>query len=205
MNEKLERIITDAKSCGSVGITSGAEAGVSCGRKSSPRNTNQVLRFAIVGLDLLGRQNLRIDYRHRRLEIGGSITKTETVPFELRQEAGGTYIVIPLDAGGEKLRMLFDTGTKDLMLLQSHLRGGLSKLRLTATAINVNAGGEDRIVEVELASVTIGPLVRKRQKAYIWSASDGSDRAFDGLLGPAVFQPALVQVDFERREIAFGY
>jgi predicted aspartyl protease len=160
---------------------------------------------AIVGLDLLGRQNFSIDYRHQRLEFGGSITEAETLPFEMGQEADGTYIVIAVETDGEKMRMLFDTGTKDLMLFQSHLRGGLRKLRPRGAELNVNAGGEDRIFEVELVSLSIGAVTLKRQKAYIWAASGGRDKAFDGLLGAVALKPARVQFDFERRIIAFGH
>ena len=57
---------------------------------------------AVVGLDLLGRQNFSLDYRRKKL-VFGTNTNAAAIAFQMKHEAGGIYILIPLDSAGEKL------------------------------------------------------------------------------------------------------
>ncbi len=51
-----------------------------------------------------------------------------SIPFETRKKAGGTYVLITLQSNAERLQMLLDTGTNDIMLFKPRLRGGLQQL-----------------------------------------------------------------------------
>ncbi len=135
---------------------------------------------AVVGLDLLGMQNFSLDYRRKKIVFGTTTDAARAIAFETKHEAGGTYILIPLESGGEKLQMLLDTGTKDLMLFQRRLSGSLKQLRIHREDFNLNAGGKDSLAEVELESVTVGPLSRERKKAYVWTTPERNLRNFDG-------------------------
>lgn len=157
---------------------------------------------AIIGLDLLSRQNFSIDYRHKKLDFAYRPTGAGVIPFEIRQEAGGTYILIALESGSERLQILLDTGTRDLMLFARRLRGSLQQLRPRAQDFNLNAAGEDRLTEVEMPSVSLGPLSRRKQKAYVWATPEDQLRGFDGLLGPTAFGAVVVGFDFDRHVIS---
>jgi aspartyl protease len=159
---------------------------------------------AIIGLDLLARRNFTLDYRHRRLEFGGSINGAAAIPFEIGHEAGGIYVLVRVDSEGQRLRVLLDTGTKDLMLFPDRLRGNLNALRVRGRESNLNVGGNDQLSIVELASVSMGPFQRKRQKAFLWATANDRASLFDGLLGPKAFGASVVQFDFDRKVIAFG-
>jgi predicted aspartyl protease len=157
---------------------------------------------AVIGLDLLAKQNFSLDYRRKRVDFGKSASVIGAVAFETKHEAGGTYILIPLESGGEKLDVLLDTGTRDLMLFEGRLRGSLRQLRTRAREFTLNAGGQDRITEVEMQSVNVGQLCRRKQKAYVWATPEDQLRSFDGLLGPAAFGAAVVGFDFDRHLIS---
>jgi hypothetical protein len=158
---------------------------------------------AVIGLDLLAKRNFTLDYRRKKLVFDSGAVGAVAIAFETAHEAGGTYILIPLESGGEKLQMLLDTGTKDLMLFQRKLKGALHQLRACRRDFNLNAGGQDRLVEIELRSVDVGPLRRLKQKAYVWSTSEDQLRSFDGLLGPAALGTTIVGFDFDRHTVSF--
>lgn len=158
---------------------------------------------AVIGLDLLAKQNFSIDYRRKSVNFGKRATVIGAIAFETKQEGGGRYILIPLESGGERIEVLLDTGTKDLMLFEPRLRGGLRHLPSRAQDSNLNAGGQDHLTEVELQSVNVGRLYRTKQKAYVWATPEGQLRSFDGLLGPAAFGVAVVGFDFDRHVISF--
>jgi predicted aspartyl protease len=157
---------------------------------------------AVIGLDFLAQQNFSLDYRHKKLSVGEGTVSSEAITFEIEHEGGGTYILIPMECGGERLRILLDTGTKDLMLFKGRLRGGLQRLRTRAEDFNLNAGGQDQLAEVEIESVRAGPLWRERQKAYVWGIPEEQFRSMDGLLGPAALGIAVVRFDFNRHTVS---
>ena len=157
---------------------------------------------AVIGLDLLGRQNFTIDYARRKLEFHASRFPMGAIAFEMKHEAGGAYIVVPMESGGERFEMLLDTGTKDLMLFAGRLRSGLQRLRVRGQDLNLNAGGRDRLERVEMELVRVGPVLRRKQPAYMWSIPNDERPRFDGLLGPAAFGATVIGFDFERHVIS---
>jgi len=157
---------------------------------------------AVIGLDLLARQNFTIDYRRKKIVFHTRGRPPGEIGFDVKHEAGGTYIVIPIESRGEKLEMLLDTGTRDLILFERRLKGGLRRLHVRGQEPNLNAGGRDRLAEVEMESVSVGPLSRRKQRAYVWSTPEDGLRSFDGLLGPAAFGASVVGFDFDRHVIS---
>jgi len=158
---------------------------------------------AVIGLDLLARQNFSLDYHRKKLVFGTDNNTAGAVAFQMKNEAGGTYILIPLESGGEKLQMLLDTGTKDLMLFQRRLGGSLKQLHIHSRDFNLNAGGKDTLAEVELQAVNVGEISRHKQKAYIWTTPERNLRNFDGLLGPTALGATGVAFDFDRHVVSF--
>jgi predicted aspartyl protease len=158
---------------------------------------------AVVGLDLLGMQNFSLDYRRKKLVFGTTPDAARAIAFQTKHEAGGTYILIPLESGGEKLQMLLDTGTKDLMLFQRRLSGSQKQLRIHRQDFNLNAGGKDSVAEVEMQSVNVGPMSRHKQEAFVWTTPERNLRNFDGLLGPTALGARAVAFDFDRHLVSF--
>ena len=91
------------------------------------------------------RQIFRYDYRRKGLDFSSNASLAGSIPFETRKEAGGTYVPITLQSNGERLQMLLDTGTNDIMLFKPCLRGGLQQLPVQGKDFNLNAGGRDSL------------------------------------------------------------
>lgn len=158
---------------------------------------------AVVGLDLLARQNFTLDYRRKKLVFNSVIDAASAVPLQINHAAGGTFIILPLESSGETLEVLLDTGTKELTLFRPRLRGALKTLPKRGHYTNVNAGGNDSAEEIEIRTVSLGRLFRQKQRALV-SATSGKDLPdLDGLLGPRCVGINTLSFDFDRHLLSF--
>ena len=152
----------------------------------------------VIGLDLLARQNFAIDYRSKKLLFGRAVQSADSATFQLKHAAGGTYVLVPMESGGEKFQMLLDTGTKDITLFRPRLKGSLRQIRLSSEDVTVNAGGSSQINKVVIPLVRLGSISRKQQDAYVWATPEAELRDFDGMLGPTALGAIAVEFDFDR-------
>jgi hypothetical protein len=154
---------------------------------------------AVIGLDLLARHNFAIDYRSKKLLFGRPVQPADSVTFQRKHAAGGTYVLVPMESGGEKFQMLLDTGTKDITLFRPRLKGSLRQIRLSSEDVTVNAGGSSQINKVVIPLVRLGSIIyRKQQDAYVWTTPEAELRDFDGMLGPTALGAIAVEFDFDR-------
>ena len=153
---------------------------------------------AVIGLDLLARQNFAIDYRSKKLLFGRAVQSADSATFQLKHAAGGAYVLVPMESGGEKFQMLLDTGTKDITLFRPRLKGSLRQIRLSSEDVTVNAGGSSQINKVVIPLVRLGSISRKQQDAYVWTTPEAELRDFDGMLGPTSLGAIAVEFDFDR-------
>lgn len=160
---------------------------------------------AVIGLDFLARRNFRIDYHHKKLVFDhqNDVVGASAIAFEIRHEAGGTYILIPLKSGSQQLQVLLDTGTKDLTLFDRRLGEMWPRLRILGKDFNITAGGRDPLVVVEMKSISLGPVFRRRQKAFVLNTSEEDLRGFDGILGPSALGVIALAFDFDRHIVSF--
>ena len=156
---------------------------------------------AVIGLDLLGRQNFAIDYRSKKLMFGIGVHEADSITFQLKHAAGGTYVLVPMESGGEKFQMLLDTGTKDITLFRPRLKGSLQQIRLRSEDVTINAGGSGKSSEIVIPLLRLGSLARSQQAAYVLTTSETDLRDFDGMLGPVAVGAIAVEFDFERNII----
>jgi hypothetical protein len=156
---------------------------------------------AVIGLDLLGRESFAIDYKTKKLLFGMAVQSADSVTFQLMHAAGGTYVLVPMESGGEKFQMLLDTGTKDITLFRPRLKGSLQQIPLRSEDVTINAGGSGKSSEIVIPSLRLGSLARSRQTAYVLTTSETDLRDFDGMLGPVALGAIAVEFDFERNII----
>lgn len=156
---------------------------------------------AVIGLDLLGRQNFTIDYRGKKILFGIAVQAADSVALRLRYAAGGTYVLVPMEGGGENFQMLLDTGSKDITLFRPRLKGSLQQIRLRSEDVTTNAGGSGKSSEIEIPSLRLGSFARSQQAAYVLTTSEADLRDFDGMLGPVAIGAVAVGFDFDRKLI----
>jgi hypothetical protein len=141
---------------------------------------------AVVGLDVLGRQDFVIDYAKHMIRLGASDVNGQAVPFELRTQAGAPYVVIPIEVNSHALWVLLDTGTDGLSLFQARLQGRLPALKKSGVGQEVNAGGAHTVQLAEVSTLRLGGKTWSNLSAVAVAVPSVSAlRDFDGMLGPA--------------------
>lgn len=158
---------------------------------------------ALVGLDLLGKQSFSIDYRAKVLSFGPPAPVDGSIRFQLAG-GGSPYLLVPVKANGQWVRLLLDTGVKNVMLFRPQLSGALRELHAVRQDNVTNAGGNDTVQEVRLASVSRGGRDFSKTPAFVWNTASSAMRDFDGMLGPAAFGTTRLDFDFEHGSLYWG-
>jgi hypothetical protein len=143
---------------------------------------------AIIGLDILGRQNFTIDYKHRRITLGLSGSARHVMPVEIRIFSGAPYWVLPLNQGGHVFRVLLDTGANHLGLFAGHAPKPV--LDLSAAAMTRSPGP---------LLLTMGDMPLKKQLGVVLDEPPGALQQIDGLLGPTALGITRIEFDWEHQ------
>ena len=153
---------------------------------------------AVIGLDVLGGTNFTVDYAKRRIFFGVSVERY-TAPFT----AGQQFITVNLRSGGRQLHLLLDTGTPQLVLFESHLRG-MDYVWSGAIGSGQNVAGNVRFGTVVLPRARIGTLEVGPQRASVVASRAGIESDLDGLMGVSCLRPRRISFDFERQLLGWS-
>jgi predicted aspartyl protease len=154
---------------------------------------------ALIGLDVLGRSSFSIDYQSKRIIFGTVELSASQVVFEARPG----YVVVRFEVQGQPLWLVVDTGTKDLILFETRVRGRLAGVRTASAKTSSNVGGESQLLEVQLPAARLGASDLGNQKAYLLATSAQAVPDFDGLLGVAALGLKRLAFDFDRQTISW--
>ncbi len=147
----------------------------------------------LLGLDVLSRQNLTIDFRDKRLLMGVKLPEDHFVPFYRH----GDLLTVFLDLPGQALRLVLDTGSANLILYDQH--GNLKKhCKFLKQTSLTGLAGEIRAAEVTFPPSALGRVRLPSQAAVLVEAAPPGAADFDGLLGIAALSATAVSLDFER-------
>lgn len=153
---------------------------------------------AIVGLDVLARVNFSIDYRAKVLRFAPAGREDLTTPLEF----AWPFATVRMTVADEQVRLLVDTGSRDLVLFKSRLPAALARPPWRGDKTVQYASGPARLVRLELRHVGLG--AHRLDKLAAWSldrALDGYPPEIDGVLGLAALGCHRVRFDFERGEL----
>jgi predicted aspartyl protease len=146
----------------------------------------------IIGLDLLRRSNLTIDFSARKIEFG----RTPACGAWSQLEPGNSLMILPVRIGGDDFRLLVDTGADRLYLFGLRLKGWMRISSIRANLVSTNLAGRTGLKQIALPSLQIG--------TYSWRNLEGlivpgpEPVACDGALGVAVLNLKRLHLDFAR-------
>jgi hypothetical protein len=149
---------------------------------------------AIVGLDLLAQSSFAVDYESRKMVFGPIEVSSLMVPFK----TAAPMVTVELRLDGQLVRLLVDTGSRDLLLFEGQLPAGLRKLPTHDVRQSFNSAATSfERKEIWLSKVQLGATDRGLQRAFLTNGGASFDQSFDGALGPASLGLKWIAFDFE--------
>ncbi len=157
---------------------------------------------AIIGLDVLGLSDFCIDYEAKKISFGrsGDPSPSLVVPFQ----AGPGPMFVRMEVQGQPLRLMVDTGAKNLVLFENRVRGRLPVLPVLGQETAANLGGVFRTRRVRLAEARLGRKEWGGLTAYFMDVLADARINFDGLLGITSLGFTRVAFDFKHQTIGLG-
>jgi predicted aspartyl protease len=153
----------------------------------------------IVGLGVLDRQTFSIDYRHRLITPGLSGNTRYVLPVEIYLREGAPYWVLPVTLGGQRFRVLLDTGANVLSLFSHHARAHLADAA-NGSIDPARVTGETETRALTPSLMVMGDASFQRQLAVEMVNPPGTEYPeIDGVLGPTAVGITRVEFDWEHK------
>jgi predicted aspartyl protease len=156
---------------------------------------------AIVGLDVLARTNFSIDYRTRVLKFAPAGREDAAAPLDVVWP----FVTVTMTIEGEKVRLLVDTGSSDLVLFKTRMPATLSRAPWRGDKTVQYASGSARLRRLDLRNVGLGTHVWDELPAWALDrVPHGYPPSIDGILGVMALGCQRVRFDFERNELGWS-
>lgn len=150
---------------------------------------------ATVGMDILGRLGFSVDYRKRTITFGTPSSTGRT----LLLEPDFPVPVVRLKIDGESVRLMVDSGGRDLVLFEDRLsRRVRSNLRSIGAGSLSHGGGRSAARAVQVEHLEIHADRRATRTAFLIRVSADSYPGLDGVIGATALGGRRVHFDFPR-------
>jgi len=152
---------------------------------------------ALVGLDVLGNSNLRINYERKVLAFSDTITDSpNTADFE----RGPPLVVLSMTMNRKLMRVVFDTGSFGLVLFENKVGKDLPGLLEPVGSFH-GVGGEMDMRRIEVDDASVGNSRLQARHAFV--AKGPRQAPVDGLLGPSGLGAREISLDFKHGQFAW--
>jgi predicted aspartyl protease len=153
---------------------------------------------AVIGLDLVPRQNIAIDYKRRKIVLGLERTALHESPAEIYTFEDAPYWVVTLNLGGRDFRVLLDTGADALGLFNRDVtRSFLDRRRKTPVAV---ISTDPRTIQsLQPQAVAIGDTQWDGQTVVVLPEPPGEFQKIDGVMGPRALRIARLELDWAHK------
>lgn len=154
---------------------------------------------AVLGFDVLGPRPFTIDFANRRIRFAPE----SSAPPSSASNSRLRCLIVDADIQGRPLRLLVDTGARDLILFKKDPRGRFPGLRIIGEENTHNLGGNTRLRQVALPPIRLGDAEFANLRTYLMDAPASEASNFDGLLGITFLGARLLSIDFERNRLTW--
>jgi len=157
---------------------------------------------ALIGLDIMGRQDFSIDFAASCLQFD-----LPARPADIWSDMmeGNSIAVVEMEFNGVPLRLMVDTGLKHVILFESRVPGMFARNRIQSEKVSSNIGGAVKLKQVDppIARLAHAPLAV--ESVFLLETPEDLSLEIDGLLGVAALKPMRVDFNFERRAIGWKW
>jgi predicted aspartyl protease len=159
---------------------------------------------AIIGLDVLGSSDFCINYEAKKISFGRSGDPSPSPELVVPFQTGPGSVFVKMEVQGQPLRLMVDTGAKNLMLFGNRVRGRLAALPVLGQETTATLGGAFRTRRVQLAEARLGRREMGNLTAYFMDILSDARVDFDGLLGISSLGFTRIAFDFKHQTIGLG-
>jgi predicted aspartyl protease len=162
------------------------------------------LRFrvdALIGMELLKRKPLTIDYSCRKIRFGPVVHSD----FFQRVNPRVPFILFYLSVqGGRPLRLMLDTGAEDLILYRHKVEGEVPVSPSTVTkAIWGGMGRPFKMRQVILSDARLKETVWEHLPAFLLDTPENAEGFLDGIVGPSALELKTLSFDFQQGVVSW--
>jgi len=154
---------------------------------------------AVLGLDVLRRGRLTIDYARRRVRFGS--TEASACSAELATVSPALIVVV--EVGGRRARLMVDTGAPRTLLYSDPDGPRLPIARVLGMRNARGFGGDALVHDVEIGPLRLGTTEWDRVAGLLATAAETPPDGTDGVLAPASLSLRSVDFDFEHRRLGW--
>jgi len=154
----------------------------------------------IVGLDVLGERDFRLDYAAREIVFDPTENENEVlVPFE----AHSPLVILKLQVDKEPFRLLLDTGAAGLIFFRSEAGSRMERKAAFDERNGTGVGGSFSVREINPGNILVGGKRFRLEKAFLANDKSMDDRGFDGLMGVGALGFKSVTFHFAEHTVSF--
>jgi len=154
---------------------------------------------AIIGLSALVRANLTVDYGREVLIFDGLASFSSGTELNITRQG----LIVELQIEGRNLRLLLDTGSKDLILYDKRLGDFRPSRPLLGLKTLYHLAGSETLKMFQLSGVRLGQNQWDRVSGYLMEAPIDCCEHFDGILGPPSLQLSRLHFDFQSGQVSW--
>jgi predicted aspartyl protease len=143
----------------------------------------------IIGMDVLERSSLLIDYKGKTITFGAAPHLAHTSPLI----QGKHLVLVPVVVGDRKLVLQLDTGLNGILIYGSRIRTAQRSLNSSS---NTLVGGTS--VQTASEPLRIGDWQQRQATIAITDDQPGDSPPFDGLLGPVALSAHRLAFDWSK-------
>lgn len=152
---------------------------------------------AVVGVDVLRRHTVTIDYRKRQLRFDETITSESSVALD----PDSPFPVVSAKVAGQTVQLLLDTGADAISVFDGHLPSLERATLMEASGASV--AGAVKAKAIRGIDVQIGAKTFTAQTVFIVPGEPGFT-AYNGHFGVRTLNPSWFHFDFAHRQISWG-
>jgi predicted aspartyl protease len=155
---------------------------------------------ALIGLTLLKRSNIAIDYTRMTLTLGSVPSCDSFIDFYGRLP----FVLVRMQVQGQPLALLLDSGAgNDLILFKERVKDRFTWTRTNEKRSVQHLGGKTQLKKVQLYDVEMGRSQWAELTAYVMEDQVDGYGTLDGILGSGALGLDKLQLDFQNNRMSW--
>jgi predicted aspartyl protease len=154
---------------------------------------------AVIGLDVLKRTSLTIDFARHEILFGQARRLREAVPLG----SSDTYLSVEIRIEGQPFKLILDSGVPSILLYRDRLGDRTPHFLSVRTVAAASLGGSTVLTLVKLPPVKLGTRNLDARAAVAERSPAGSLVGVDGYLSLAALHAALCSIDLEQKILSW--